>query len=656
MRKFIVAVVIVVGFGLLLLAGGYAILRGMDLNAYRPAVVAKVKDLTGRELQLKGDLGIGLQDGLLIRADELSLSNAPWGSRPEMIKVSHAKAHLALLPLLLGEIRVRRIDLHDVDLILERDASGTGNWALAPGPADNSHHDGGMPTIRVDSGRVVWRPSASGNTESWTFTELQADAGLRDDRVHLQASGKLKGQALELKGALPTWFTLAGGHVGDLDLRLEHGRMAVQAQGTVQQKTWGWASKLKVTVEHVDLARIGHFAGWTLPSIPPIALAFDVTRSMDAWQIANLDVSSGKSALAGELTITRDADRPQLTGRLTGDRLDLTELIPLKSDRKDGAKAAQSDAAEAWHQILKGLDATLQLRIARVVTWDVDLLDLQLNGQLTRGHLQLRPIEARLSEGGPAVGHFELDAAADPPDWRLALNVQDVPAGVILGPTRASLIDAPMDLDLDLKTKGRSAQHAIAHLGGDARLVIGSGRAKTQSIDSLVGGLTNLTGLLRARDSEDAQLNCAVADFAIEQGVATAKVLLLDSAVSTVRGDGQIDLGAGQIDLTFRPKAKTPTLNVAVPVHVRGPLLQPEFSADRVATVSKLLGVAGLFVYPPAALVSLGELGGSNNHCIELMRGTKAPEEKSSAAGKVTEGIGDAAKGIGSGLRKLLGQ
>lgn len=652
-RVIVIAVVVFAGLGLLSIAGGYAVLRGIDLNAYRPLVIERVKALTGRELRLDGELGFGLQDGFLIRADSLALGNARWGSRPQMLQVGHAEAHLALLPLLRGEVRVTRVELYDVDLILERDASGVGNWALFPLSAGDAYPSGGLPAISIESGQVAWHLFTGADAAPWIFTDLQLHAGLLGDRLHLEGDAKLGGKKLRLKGELPTQSVLASGSAEPFDLQMQFDDMVIHGKGMLQQAAWGLAPKLHLDIEDIDLAHVGQLTGRALPAMPPFSLTLDLARSPDFWRVTGLELKTGNSMLTGAFEFEPGTVRPKLTGHLKASRMDLTELFTLPMGQRQVSAPAPWDT---WLRALNAFDAALELRISRIITWDVDLLDLQIDGQLTDGHLQLRPIKTDLANGGNAAGQFALNTGADRLDWSLTLRVNDLPTGALPGLKRATLIEAPLHLDLTLKTTGQTVRDAIANLGGDARLVIGKGHARIKSIDSLVGGLSTLTGQLLARNSEEARLNCAVADFVIEQGVATAEVLLIDSAVSTVRGDGRIDLVAGQFDLTFSPRAKTPTLNVAVPVHVRGPLRQPQFTADRVATLSKLIGVAGLFVYPPAAVVALGDLGGSGNACIKLMRGAKAPDEASSAPGKVMRGIGDAVQGIGSGVKKLLGQ
>jgi len=656
-RTIISIVAVVMAIGLLIVAAAYFMLRGMDLGAFRPEIIAKVKAVTGRDLAITGDLEVALHEGLAIRAKGLALSNAAWGSRPEMLALDRAEAYLALLPLLFGEVRVSRIDLHGVDLILETDASGRGNWDFGRAPGDGTH--AAMPSVSIESGQLTWRNGRRPDAGPWVFTGLEIDAEVAHGALRLKANARLQDEALALSGRLPTLQALSSGSPEDLELRLRLGQAEVSGSGTLQQAAWGIAPKLRLRVAGLDLATVGRLAGRPQPVLPTLAVAFDLSREADAWRIDNLDASAGRSDLRGDLHLAIGSGRPRVSAHLASRRLDLTELYTLPSSADGDAVDAAPVTWKPWLDSLQTLDGTLQLRVAEMVSWDFDLADVQVDGQLEAGRLSLKPIRAGIAGSERAEGRFVLDAGGDNPDWSLALKLRKLPAGVLLGPTRASLIEAPLDLDLRLRTIGRDLPQVVGNLAGDARLLVGAGRARTQRIDALVGGSSTLTGQLLVRGSEDAQLNCAVADFAIQQGVATANVLLIDSAVSTVRGDGRIDLGARQIDLTFTPRAKTPTLSVAVPVHVRGPIRKPQFIADRKATLGKLMGVAGLFVYPPAALVALSDLGdlsGSANPCIELVHGNRAPDASGVDAGKGQEAGDGVVQGLGRGLKKLFGQ
>ena len=118
-----------------------------------------------------------------------------------------------------------------------------------------------------------------------------------------------------------------------------------------------------------------------------------------------------------------------------------------------------------------------------------------------------------------------------------------------------------------------------------------------------------------------------------------------------------VDLGKEKIDLTVTPRPKKPTLTVAVPVHIRGPLQDPEFEADRTSSLAKLIGVGSLLIYPPTAVVALGDLGDTGNACTKMINSPSVPEKKErSPVRRVAESIGDAASAIGLGIKRLFGE
>jgi uncharacterized protein involved in outer membrane biogenesis len=86
---------------LALMVTAYAVLATYDYNKLKPRVARMVKDATGRELNLGGevDLAIGFSPSLVVT--DVTFANASWGSQPEMIKVDKLQAQIRLLPLLL---------------------------------------------------------------------------------------------------------------------------------------------------------------------------------------------------------------------------------------------------------------------------------------------------------------------------------------------------------------------------------------------------------------------------------------------------------------------------------------------------------------------------------------------------------------------------
>ena len=645
------------GLLLLVLIAAYLTLRSMDLNSMRPEIITQVRQLTGRDLRFEGDLAIGLQNGLAIQAKGLALSNAAWGSRPWMLKLGDVTAHLALLPLLRGEIRIKRIDLKDIDLLLETDPAGEHNWGFVLPTGGSGKAVTEIPSISVESGQVTWRTPGKQGTEDRVLEQLQLTMDVDEETLHIEADARLQGEHLELNGRLPTPSALARGRSIESDLQLRIAGMSLQADGTLQLAAWGVEPNLQVQAKQLDLATTGRLTGRSLPALPLIDTAFRLEREAKVWKVTELDVGSGRSRLQGQLQLETGGKLPRLSGRVWSERLDLNELLPASATQgRDGAGSPAGAGPWLWLQALAWLDADLQMRLARLSAWDIEYQQVQIDVRLEQGHLMLQPVKADLVGGGNLTARLEVDGAGEQPQWVLAYASSKTPAGFLLGPKSASLVKAPVDLVLELRTAGNDVQSMTRNLAGVVRLVVGKGTARIKRLDTLVGGLTTLTGQLLSRGSENAQLNCAVGDFKLNRGVATTQVLLIDSRVSTVRGDGRIDLGAQRIDLTFTPQPKTPTLTVAVPVHVRGPLRNPQFSKDTKATLGRLLGIAGIFVYPPAAVVALGELGGQGNPCIGLMRGETSGHKGKPEQAKKPSVSSEPLKSLGRGLKKLFGQ
>ncbi|MGD8467429.1 MAG: AsmA family protein, partial [Desulfobacterales bacterium] len=96
---------------IVLLVAVYVYLNTFDYNKLKPRIARMVKDATGRELNLAGevDLAIGFSPALVVT--DVAFANAPWGSQPQMIKIETLQARVRLLSLLHREVEVQNIGL-----------------------------------------------------------------------------------------------------------------------------------------------------------------------------------------------------------------------------------------------------------------------------------------------------------------------------------------------------------------------------------------------------------------------------------------------------------------------------------------------------------------------------------------------------------------
>ena len=94
---------------------------------YKNLVSSVLKDATGRDLVIEGDLDITLFTAFSFTASDVKFANAEWGSRPHMLTIDRIEGEVALFPLIKGILDVSLV-VDRPDLLLETHSSGRGNW------------------------------------------------------------------------------------------------------------------------------------------------------------------------------------------------------------------------------------------------------------------------------------------------------------------------------------------------------------------------------------------------------------------------------------------------------------------------------------------------------------------------------------------------
>jgi len=122
----------------LLLLGIAVLVLLVDPNGFKPRIEAAVRDATGREFALIGDIDLKFFPWLALRTGEGRFGNPPGFANEPMATWRNAQLGVKLFPLLGGDLVVDRIRLEGADVRLTRKADGTANWQGIAGdePAD----------------------------------------------------------------------------------------------------------------------------------------------------------------------------------------------------------------------------------------------------------------------------------------------------------------------------------------------------------------------------------------------------------------------------------------------------------------------------------------------------------------------------------------
>ena len=118
----IVSLVLIVGIGLVV------IVNSVDWNDYRETIQSQTAKHTGRELTITGDLSPSFFPWTGISIGGVTLANAEGFEGDLFAKVDSADVKVEVLPLLKREINVRSVELHGLNINLQRNAQGVTNW------------------------------------------------------------------------------------------------------------------------------------------------------------------------------------------------------------------------------------------------------------------------------------------------------------------------------------------------------------------------------------------------------------------------------------------------------------------------------------------------------------------------------------------------
>jgi hypothetical protein len=675
---------------------GYVVLSGMDFDDLRARIEAEAKAATGRDLVIGGKIDLAVSLTPAIAIEQVSFANADWGSRAQMITLDRFEVEVALLPLLSGDIEIRRLVVVRPNILLETDAEGRANWSLE-GIAETAEETasetageaepgaettiGGMPILHqivIEDGLLTYRDGQTGEVMEVVLSRLTSSAKGPSQPISLNLEGTYNGSPIKLSGTLGAPLQLNEGPF-PVDLTAEAGGAAVTVAGVIAEPLAGRGIDLKISAKGESLADLGGLARVELPPLGPYSVSARLKTDGDPVSLTELAVKIGGSDLAGQVTLALSGARPAISGALSSQLLDLADFAPPGESAGEPAAEAGPESPYVFTEDplpldgLKAVDADLKLNVATLRLQEkLALEDLDLTFRLASGRLRVAPLTARFANGS-LEANVDLDGAKETPSLVVTVKGSGIDYGQLLKDMEIEDgVQGTLDLDIDLRGAGASPRAIAAGLNGKTEIVSNEGVISNQLLKVVGVGLSDVLGPLMGGE-EDAKLNCIVSRFNIERGLATSVAMIFDSEAFTVTGGGIVDLKTERLELQMDTATREVSIaSLAVPFNIGGTLKSPSFTPDPVGTALGAAKVIGMFVAPPLALGSLiaekSVSGSGENACVAALEAAasgQAPEQKSTletvtedpgkALESIGESVGETLEGLGESLKNLFG-
>ncbi len=250
---------VVLGLAVLIVDGIVVIPRVIDWNGFKPEIADAVREATGRELVIDGEIEVSILPGLEFSVSGVRLSSAPEATEPDMLTLASVSGKIGLFPLIFRNVVIDRLIFEEPVVHLEIDDSGKPNWEFEtkkPGGKKDwkdkedkaarearGEDGGGLPIsgltlgdVRVERGLVTYRDATTG--QSIDAKDIAVTLGLADFASPFTAKGRLtlNEEPVTLDVSLDTPGGLFGGERALAKLALAAPRITAGYEGGLQRK------------------------------------------------------------------------------------------------------------------------------------------------------------------------------------------------------------------------------------------------------------------------------------------------------------------------------------------------------------------------------------------------------------------------------------
>jgi uncharacterized protein involved in outer membrane biogenesis len=609
---------------LLLILAVVAFLMLFDWNWLRGPIGRWASAKYDREIQLNGDLDVTLFSWTpSVHVRDLRIGGPDWARDRDTLRVADLQASARLRPLFTGRIELPLVAITRPEVVLISTTDGRQSWKLNPDAPDTGEGLKLPPINRllIRDGKVSLDEQRRKILLEATVTAREGSDG--DAGFHLDGDGTINGTPLTLSVRGGPFINIRRDRPYGFQATLAGVNSRLEARGSITRPFDLGQFNSTLTLQGRDLADLYLLTGITTPNSPPYRLSGTLTRDDAKFTFSDFSGRVGSSDLSGDLTVDKPGDRRRVDAVLHSNLLDIDDLLTVMGAAPTVTPAGNTvvtsgrpgrllpDAPLAVER-LRTMDGSLKYTAARVKRNDLDIRAVELGADLDKAVLNLDPVAFTFNRG-ELRGTARINAERDMPYSAVDFRLRGYPLDSII-PARGGVptVTGRALGRARLEGPGASIHDFAAASKGQITLVVPQGRMRSAFAELL--GINATAGLFRllGGDESSVEVRCAVADFRVAGGRATAETFVIDTTPVLARGAGVIDLNSETMNLRIDGETKEARLvRLWSPIVVQGPLTAPKVGVDTGSVVGQagLAGILGAVVNPLVALLPFVDPG-----------------------------------------------
>ncbi len=599
----------VAGFIGLLVIGAVALFLFFDPNDFRDDISTQVKEATGRDLVIEGDLSLSVFPWIAVDIGRTQLGNAEgFGDKP-FLSFEEARLSVRLAPLLFQQtVTIGTVTLNSLTLYLEVAANGKSNWDdLAPSGEVESTDEASdgqtldIAEIRLSDASIFFHDRQAGTNTTITGLSLSTSSILASEPFEFNAEFDFTAEPAGVSGlmGLSSTMTISEGNeqLAVRDLSIEGQLNGIAAETTEYQfSTPAIDIDLpadRVTMAKTELSLLGldmsadvepfsysvmqpkitlvvePFSLKTLlqtlgvdepPTADPKALTqvyFSARAEVGATRVAltSLTLQLDDTKMSGQLSVPV-TEQGKYQFDLSADSIDLDRYMA-PAGAGSSASAASEDDIEIPVDMIRALQGSGTLRLDRANLSGMTFENMELGVTGANGLLRMHPITADLFEG-TYKGDVRINAASDTP----SISVNEKVEGVQLGPLAKAMFDqenitGTIDGSFQLSGSGINMSSIRRDLDGTMAFSLADGA--WEGID-VWHQLRSAYASFKQRPAPEPRLP-ARTEFSkvrvsgpVKDGVFSNDNLLVELPFLQMTGNGTVDLAEGRVDYSIQAR------------------------------------------------------------------------------------------------------
>ena len=619
------------------------------LNTLRGPITRAVTEATGRKLQIEGDLKpIWSWTHPRFRAEKISFANPDWATEATMFTAEAVEASVSLLGLLRGRVVVPEVHLESALVNLEQDAKGQKNWILDRDQKEEKKES------RVRIGLLTMDHGQLNYDDAVRDISIQADLNTDETGIVFATTGIYQGLDLT-----------ASGHAGQvLSLREEGAPFPLKVEAKIGETTLIVEGRITGIVGLKGIDTSIQLSGKSMSDLYDIVnVAFPQTKAYrtsghlirdgTVVRYQNFTGKVGQSDLSGTLQVDTGGKRPFMQGELLSKVMDLGDLgvvVGTQQPRKTGVLPDSPFDPGRWDSV----DADVTIKAGTIKRpKQLPLQNLSARIQMKDRVLTLNPLEFGIA-GGKLVGPVKLDGSKDTIRADVNMRIQKLQLGQLF-PTIEQNKTSVGDLGgiVELSGTGNSVGRMLASANGKIGVFMDGGKISRFMMELVALDLWD-AARVKLRGDEQIGIRCAIADFAVKNGMMETNAFIFDTSVVVVEGGGTVNLKTEEMNLKLNPKPKDSSIaSLNSPLYVRGTFGDPKVAPDMGKLAAKGIGVVVLGVINPllAVLPLLKEGKDQDSNCEQLVAQAAASRKGAPAKAPAPTSSGQSAASAATAKR-----